>query len=312
LLAQAMYRAGDPLDALDTIKEIAARGDADSYSLMTTARAFEASNRPDLAINPLNDAALAAIRPSLPLPDPVTLAQAADDVQRSPNDARVIVPYIRLLMGNGDIDIAANEALRLQSNNPGVADAHLLVGDIEYARGNTAAAIGAYQKAREISFTEPVMLRLVDALARAGEEKAAGETLAAYLAFNPTNLTALRLAGYRSLDAGQWANAIALLERVRARLGYNDSILLANLARSYSEAGKHEAAVSYAALAYRVAPANNMVTRIYGQVLLKSGKRPKAAAELLQKAANMSPDDMVVARDLRHAKLALAKSAQRQ
>ena len=28
LLAQAMYRAGDPLDALDTIREIAGRGDA--------------------------------------------------------------------------------------------------------------------------------------------------------------------------------------------------------------------------------------------------------------------------------------------
>jgi cellulose synthase operon protein C len=312
LLAQAMYRAGDPLDALDTIREIAARGDADSYSLMTTARAFEASDQPGLAINPLNDGAIAVIRPSVPLPDHVTLAQAADEVQRSPNDARAVVPYIRLLMLNGDIDTAANEATHLQAGNPGVADAHLLVGDIEMAKGNAAAAVGAYQKAREISFTEPVMLRLVDALARAGDGKAAGDTLAAYLAYNPTNLTALRLAGYRSLDARQWQSAIVLLERVRARLGYNDSILLANLARSYSGAGNHAAATRNAALAYRVAPANSMVTRIYGQVLLKSGKRPKAAAELLQKAANMMPDDVDLARDLRRAKLALAKSAKRE
>lgn len=312
LLAQAMYRAGDPLDALDTIREIAARGDADSYSLMTTARAFEASDQPDLAANPLNDAALAIVRPSLPLPDPVTLTDAIEEVKRSPNDARIVVPYIRLLMLSGDIGTAATEAFRLQAGNPGVADAHLLVGDIEIARGNSESAAAAYQKARGISFTEPVMLRLVDALTRAGDAKAADETLAAYLAYNPNNLAALRLAGYRSLDAKRWTNAINLLERVRARLGYNDSILLANLARSYSGAGKHEAANSYAALAYRVAPANSMVTHVYGQVLLKWKKRPKAAAELLQKAANMAPADVELAKDLHRAKAALAKSAKRE
>lgn len=312
LLAQAMYRAGDPLDALDTIREIAARGDADSYSLMTTARSFEASDQPELAVNPLNDAALAVVRPSLPLPDPVTLADAIEEVKRSPDDARVVVPYIRLLILNGDIETAATEAFRLQAGNRGVADAHLLVGDIEIARGNPASAAAAYQNAREISFTEPVMLRLVDALTRAGDAEAADQTLAAYMAYNPNNLVALRLAGYRSLDAKRWTSAIALLERVRARLGYNDSILLANLARSYSGAGKHEVANSYAALAYRAAPANSMVTRVYGQVLLKSGKRPKAAAELLQKAANMAPADAEVANDLRRAKAALLKSAKRQ
>ena len=304
LLAQAMYRAGDPLDALDTIREIAARGDADSYSLTTTARAFEVSDQPERAVDPLNDASLAIIRLSQPLPDPVTLAQASDDVRRSPNDARLVVPYIRLLLLNGDVETAAVEAIRLQAANPGVADAHLLVGDIAMRRGDAIAAQNAYQQARAISFTEPVMLRLVDSLAKSGNEKAAGETLAAFLAYNPTNLTALRLAGYRNLDAGQWANAISLLEHVKAKLGYNDSILLANLARSYSGAGKHDTAIRNASIAYKIAPANSMVTHVYGQVLLKSGKRPKAAAELLQKAANMMPDNAEILRELKRAKLA--------
>lgn len=307
LLAQAMYRAGDPLDALDTIREIAARGDADSYSLMTTARAFEASDQPGRAVDPLNDASLATIRLSQPLPDPLTLVQASDDVRRSPNDARLVVPYIRLLLLNGDAETAAVEAIRLQAANPGVADAHLLVGDIAMRRGDVVAAQNAYQQARAISFTEPVMLRLVDSLAKSGNDKAAGETLTAFLAYNPTNLTALRLAGYRNLDAGQWANAISLLERVKAKLGYNDSILLANLARSYSGAGKHDAAIRYASIAYKIAPANSMVTHVYGQVLLKSGKRPKAAAELLQKAANMMPDNAEIQNELKR-----AKSAKRQ
>lgn len=288
LLAQAMYRAGDPLDALDTIREIASRGDANSYSLMLTARAFEASGQAARAVDPLNDAAASTIRPALPLPETVSLIGAADAARRDPDNARAVLPYIRLLMAAGDSETALNEALRLQRSNGGVAEAHLLVGDIELDRGNLPAALAAFQAAREIRFTEPVMLRLVDALSRSGNEVGANETLTAYLVYNPQSLTALRLAGHRALDARQWPTAIALLERVRFRLGNNDSILLANLARAYSGAGQHKKAVAYAATAYRVAPANVMVTRVYADVLKRWGKRPKAARELSIKVAAIS------------------------
>ena len=288
LLGQAMYRAGEPLDALDVIREIAGRGDADSYSLTLTARAFAASGQPARTVDPLNDAAIAVVRPALPLPEPVSMLGAADAARREPDNARAVLPYIRLLVAAGDVATAASEARRLQASNPGVADAHLLVGDIEAERGNLPAAIAAYGQARAISFTEPVMLRLVDALARTGDQKAADETLAAYLAYNPSNLTALRLAGYRNLDAGQYRGSIVLLERVRGRLGYNDSLLLANLARAYAGMGDFGRATEYAAIAYRVAPANAMVTKTYADVLKRSGKRPKAARELAAKVAALS------------------------
>ncbi len=309
LLSQALYRAGNPLDALDTIRPIAERGDADSYSLMLAARSFEASDQPERAMTALDDSMRASIRPSLPLTDIMSLAGAADEARRAPDNARVIVPYIRALMAAGDLDTAFAEATRLQAGNQGVTDAHILVGDVETARGRLPQAITAYQQARAISFTEPVMLRLVDALDRSGDNKGAGETLAAYLAYNPTSLTALRLAGYRALDAGDWKNAIGLLERVRSRVGHNDSILLANLARAYSGAGNHDIAAREAATAYRIAPANRMVTHVYGQILLRSGKRPKAAAELLQKAANMMSDNVQVARELARAKAAYKKAS---
>jgi cellulose synthase operon protein C len=138
---------------------------------------------------------------------------------------------------------------------------------------------------RRIAFTEPVMLRLVDALGRNREQQAADEVLAAFLAHNPMNLTALRLAGYRNLDAGQFAAAAMLLGRVRRRVGHNDSVLLANLARAQAGAGRLDAAVENAAIAYRVAPMNAFVVRVYADVLKRSGKRPKAARELAVKAA---------------------------
>ena len=302
LLAQAMSRAGNSLDALDVIRPIAERADADSYSLMLAARSFEASDQAGRAASALDDAMRVDIRSALPLFDSVSLAGAADEARRAPDNAKVIVPYIRALMAVGDLNIALTEALRLQAGNQGVADAHILVGDVEIARGQLLAAIAAYQKARAISFTEPVMLRLVDALDRSGDSIGAGETLAAYLAFNPTSLAASRLAGYRALDSGHWKNAIALLERVRRRVGHNDSILLANLARALSGAGNHDAAIREAATAYRIAPANPVVTHVYGQVLLKSRKRPKAAAELLQKAMILMPENIKVQRELKAAR----------
>ncbi|HNW17449.1 MAG TPA: tetratricopeptide repeat protein [Sphingorhabdus lacus] len=312
LLAQALYRAGDPLGALDTIKEIASRPDADSYSLMLTARAFEASDQPLRASAPLDDGALATFRPALPLPEPISLEAAAFEAQREPNNARIVLPYIRLLAAQGNNDAAWTEAVRLQNANPGVADAHVIVGDIEMARGNTQSAVNAYQQARQITFTEPVMLRLVDALGKLDRQKEASETLSAYLQYNPTNLTALRLAGYRHLDVGNWNGAILMLERVRKRLGNNDAILLANLARAYAGANQMGKALGYARTAYDLAPANVMVTQIYGQLELKSGKRPKAAMELLQKAQAMMPENQEVAAQLSRAIAAYRKSAKRQ
>ncbi|WP_160352822.1 tetratricopeptide repeat protein [Sphingorhabdus profundilacus] len=312
LLALAMYRAGDPLGSLDIIREIASRPDADTYSLKLTALAFVASNQPERATNPIDDAAIAAIRTSLPLPEPETLDSAARAARQDPDNAQTILPYIRLLAAQGDIETALNEALRLQAGNGGVADAHIIVGDLEMARANLPAAIVAFQKARQISFTEPVMLRLVDALSMTGREDEARETLAAFLAYNPTNLSALRLAGYRNLDARNWDQAIILLERVRGRLGNNDAILLANLARAYSGARHHAKAVHFAEIAYHIAPANAMVTHIYGQALLQQGRRPKAAKELLQKAVILMPENTQVAAAFRRAQAAYRMSAKRQ
>ncbi|HPV67426.1 MAG TPA: hypothetical protein PLU56_03975, partial [Sphingorhabdus lacus] len=269
-------------------------------------------DQPLRASAPLDDGALATFRPALPLPEPISLEAAAFEAQREPNNARIVLPYIRLLAAQGNNDAAWTEAVRLQNANPGVADAHVIVGDIEMARGNTQSAVNAYQQARQITFTEPVMLRLVDALGKLDRQKEASETLSAYLQYNPTNLTALRLAGYRHLDVGNWNGAILMLERVRKRLGNNDAILLANLARAYAGANQMGKTLGYARTAYDLAPANVMVTQIYGQLELKSGKRPKAAMELLQKAQAMMPENQEVAAQLSRAIAAYRKSAKRQ
>jgi tetratricopeptide (TPR) repeat protein len=312
LMAQAMYRAGDPFDALDAIKPIAVRTDADTYAFMLTARAFEASDQAERSFAPLNEASISIVRKATPLPEAVTLDAAADEVRRTPDNARTMLPYIRLLLANQDTDMALAQATRLQAGNQGVPDAHLIVGDVLAARGDYLGALGAYQKAREISFTGPVMLRITDALVRTGKHRDASETVSQFLAYNPENLTALRLAGYYNLDAAKWTEAVFLLNRLVGRVGDNDPILMINLARAFAGAGQAEEAERHAEIAYRIMPANAFITVHYGRILLKAGNRPKAALELFQKADALMGPDVQLAKDLVNAKAAFKKSAKRQ
>jgi tetratricopeptide (TPR) repeat protein len=312
LMAQAMYRAGDPFDALDAIKPIAVRTDADTYAFMLTARAFEASDQAERSFAPLNEASISIVRKAIPLPEAVALDAAADEVRRTPDNARTMLPYIRLLLANQDTDTALAQATRLQAGNQGVPDAHLIVGDVLAARGDYLGALGAYQKAREISFTGPVMLRITDALVRTGKHRDASETVSQFLSYNPENLTALRLAGYYNLDAGKWNEAVLLLNRLVARVGYNDPILMINLARAFAGAGQMEEAERHAEIAYRSMPANAFITVNYGRILSKAGNRPKAALELLQKADALMDPDVQLAKDLVKAKAAFKKSTKRQ
>ncbi len=301
LLARAMYRNGDALDALDEIKTVTARPDADNYSLMLAARALEAAGQGEKAAPLLDAAAQPVVRHAIPLAEMLTLSAAAEGARSNPNNARFVVPYIRSLMLERNYNAAATEAARLQSTNSGVAEAHVIMGDVEIERGNVTSAIVAYAKAREINYSEGTMLRIVDAHRRLGNANGAREALIAYLTFNPSNLMAQRLLAYLMLDNKEWAGAIPLLERLRTRIGYNDSILLANLARAYSGTKRHDDAIMAASTAYRIDPANPMVTHVYGQVLLKSGKRPKAARELLQKAALLVPGNVEITAELKRA-----------
>ena len=299
LLAQSVYASGDGEGALEEIRPLASRADADSYSLKVAGRAFEANGERDKAAGGLNAASLPLVRHAQPLDtNPLTDAGVADAARRNPGNARYIIPQIRALLRRGQNGQALAMAQQIRAKNPGVANAHLVEGDVLMATGSVASAIEAYNRAAAISFTEPVMLRLAEASGRQGNAKRQRELVAGFVANNPVSLPALRLLAYYNLDDGKWADAIAPLEYVLWKTGYNDSILLINLARAWSGQGNQEKAASYAAIAYRIDPANPMVTHIYGQILLKSGKRRKAAKELLQKAVQLMPANKDAKADL--------------
>ena len=307
LLARAMHKAGDHRGAWDAIAPIVDRPDADSYTVMLGARILEALGERNPAAGRLDRAIYPTVAASKPLAERQSLAGAASEAQRFSRNADAVIPYIRLLLANGDTATARVQANQLLVGNAGVVAAQLVAGDVEMAAGNVAGAIAAYERARKIAFTSPTMLRLVSAYRSAGNNAAASKTISEFLNFNPDSLAGQRLWAFDLLDRGQWAEAINWLQRARSRLGYNDAILNANIARAYAGAKQWDDAVREAKLAYRVHPANVMTTQVYGQVLLASGKDKQGAHNLLRKANKLAPDNAEIAKDYAAARKALGK-----
>jgi len=80
-----------------------------------------------------------------------------------------------------------------------------------------------------------------------------------------------------------------MLQAVRAQIGDNDAVLMADLARAAMEDGDRNAARAYAAHGYRLMPGNPVTADMFGWVLLRSGEKGPAAVDLLEKAVALAP-----------------------
>ena len=290
LLGAAMLRANDPQGAILVLRPLADRPGADSYTMSVMGRALETvGDRVGAApyLQCAADPVAVEGAPFVPNEDLTTLVQAAAE---QPNDARTAIPLIRGLINAGNATGALDQAQKLQRDNPGAPAAHILVGDALAALGRPAEAAGAYQRAATIDFSEPVALRLINARARAGDPAGATRVLNLYLAQNPRSVPALTLAAQRFGEAGDWPQAIAILEDLRRRLGDRDVAMLTNLARAYVRIGRPDAALPYARRAYELSPANPAATDIYGWTVFRKGDDRGRAIALLEKATALAPD----------------------
>jgi tetratricopeptide (TPR) repeat protein len=300
LLAAAQWRVGDSAATIATLRPLAERADADSYVLTLFARAL-AARGDSAAAAFLARAANPGIRATAPLGAPVTDAELAAlrrDSAARPGQATAQVALIRALLGRGLGSEALEQARLLQSANPGAPDAHVLVGDSLGALGDYAAAAQAYRQAANIAFTEPVALRLVEALRNAGDQAGAARVLALFLQQNPQSVPATMLAANNYLQAGDWKRSIALYERLRSRLGDRDATLLNNLAWAYSQTGDYETALPLAARAWQLDRNNPATADTFGWLLFKSGEDPARGLALLKQAAEGAPTDEDIRRRL--------------
>jgi tetratricopeptide (TPR) repeat protein len=293
LLGTAQWRAGNYRDAAEALRPIADRPDADAYTLSLMGRSLEAMGDQmaaapylDRAASPGQGAATAFGTGA----DLGTLARDATIDRGAPARIR----YIRGLIASGDGDRALDEARALQSTNPGTPAAHLLVGDALTAIGRPGEAAEAYRLAANISFSEPIALRLIDALDRAGNRPAALEALRLFLSQNPRNVSALLLASDYLQRGRDWDASIRILEGLRARMGNRDALILNNLAWAWTRAGDVERGLIYARHAYALAPSNPAAADTLGWLLYSSGRDRVGGRQLIEKAAAIAPDAPLV------------------
>lgn len=288
LLGAALLQSGDPKGALQVLRAIAVRGDADSYTLALVGRAFEQTGERDWAAKFLDRAAFPLIDPATPFGSDHGLDETRAAVDQRPDNPVAGVLYIRRLIANGDSRAALAEAQRLAMRYPGAPQAHLLVGDTLMQMGRIDEAAGAYRHAADLRFDEPTMLRVVDSLDRAGRRAQAATVLAVFLSQNPENATAQRLTGHWQIASGNWDAAIATLESLRGRIGNRDAALLSELAFAYAGDGDADTARIYGAAAYKLAPLNPAAVDAFGWALFQAGEND-AALEVLTKAVSIAP-----------------------
>ena len=305
LLGSAQWQAGDARAAVNTLRPLADRPDADAYTLSVIGKALARLGDEAAAGRYLARAAVPPVSATSPLDDPLSLAEL--EALRREADARPdAVPskvvLIRALLGRGAGPEALQRAQQLQAANPGVPDAHVLVGDALAIQGYHSAAATAYRRAANLAFNEPVALRLIESLRNSGDEAGAGRVLALFLQQNPQNVSAQTMAANAYLQARNWPEAIALYEAVLKRIGGGDATLLNNLAWAYAETGEYERALPLARRAWSLEPNNPATADTLGWLLFRSGKDRVGGLALLERAARGAPSDEEIRAHLKSAK----------
>lgn len=289
LLARALYAEGEHEVLLARFRPVANQGGASAYLLTLVARSLEAIGEGGEALDYLARAAAPDTAPLLRLDEgdePWLLANAA---RAAPRDARAVIPYVRMLVAQGDFALAAEFAKPLADANPGVPDAQMLLGDTYFASGNASAALPLFVRAAQIRLSEPVVRRLSLVLRETGRVDEANALLERFVSLSPANTGGLRMLANAYIDQGNWAGAISTLSALHVRVGNNQPLLLADLAMARLRNGDAATAAHDARLAYRVQPASILATHVRGLALTSQGSAPMVAVELLEKAEAKQP-----------------------
>ncbi|MGE4431973.1 MAG: tetratricopeptide repeat protein [Sphingobium sp.] len=294
LLARACYEDARYAEAERTLFPIVERSDASSYALTLAARIHEALGNRDVADGFLRRASRMVAGPSevyrgAGRPVDVAGAANADPALAGPN-----LRYIRALLEAGQAETAAARARMLARANPGAPAALMALGDSLMATGRYDEAAAAYERSANIRYRQDIALRLVDAWRRAGDAGKAERALGLFVAQNPMDVEGQRLTASFLLAAGEHGRALGLLSALRQRLGNEDALLMADMARAYVGLGQPDRALPYAAHAYRLLPMSAVASDVFGWTLLRAGWDKKQARELLEKAQGLAPAEPLV------------------
>lgn len=309
LLARSLYDDGQYGEAERILYPLVQRADAGSYALTLAARIHEAMGDRAVAAEFLHRAAAMTQGPSEVYRGAGEAERIAGAANADLTDRAANIRYIRALLESGRTDAALARAKRVEEIHPGAPFAVIMLGDALMASGRFADAAAAYERAGNMRFDENVALRLVDAWRRAGETGKARRVLGLFMVQNPMNVEGQRLVASFLLSEGEYQRALAILSGLRERLGTEDTLLMADIARAYMGTGKPDLALSFAAHAYRLMPASAVTSDIFGWTLHKAHPKDRRSLELLEKARTLAPSEPLVQLHLGLAYAAFGESA---
>ena len=285
ILAAASWADGDSAAAAKALAPIVARDDADSWSLLLAARIAAENGAEGLRES------YAARAAALTRGDAEPFAFGQSILLRSAGDAAPLdparaIPAMAADLAQGDGARAVARAETLRDANPGVAEAHILLGDAALAVGRFGLAAQSYRAAHNLDASERSALRLANALYRGGDVAGARAAIGALGRSDPASIAADRIAGHLAIDGGEWERAIWHFERVRRRIGDRDAVVLRELARAYAAKGDRARARAFIDRAYRLQPLNAAIMELYADLLDVEGDA-QAASDLRDKAAQI-------------------------
>jgi tetratricopeptide (TPR) repeat protein len=308
LLAAAQFRSHDPAAVIATLRDSADSPRADSYVLTLFARALEARGDRAAAAHYLDRAALPAPAGGSGV-SPDRLAMLRRAVAVAPGNREPRIALARALIAARAFDAGLAQAQAVLAADPADPVGLVLVGDALAARANWSGAAEAYRRAANVTFTEPVALRLIGALRHVGNDPAAYQALALFLEQTPRSIPGLLIAADIAMASGQWDRAVAILEWVRERTGNRDAALLNNLAWANARTGERARAVAMARAAYALVPGNPAAADTYGWMLVSSGQQVRRGVTLLEQAAAQAPAAPAVRWHLAQAYVAIRRLA---
>ncbi len=295
LLARTLYTARDFNGVVQRFSAAGARPDASPYLLTLLGRSYEELGRRELAAPLLDRAAAASDPPIVPIAETGGVGFYAPRWRDAPFDMANAVPYLRALLGSGQLAEAEAIAERMRTAKPGSGDIQGLAGDVQLALHRGPAAVERYRAAATVRQSDDLLPRMFSALALAGQGRAIAPLASNYLAMNPQNRLAARLVASSAAASGDWPRSRLMLENLRIRSGDNDVRLLADLSLAELRDGDKAAAIESAKAAYRLQRASPVAAQAYAMALIASGQRGISVRRLLDKAqAGMGSNPMLV------------------
>lgn len=263
LLAQIQYAGGDLPGALDSYSKLAAVLPTSALAQFRIAQIYLSSDNDGGAASALKNALL--IRPDY-------------------LDAQQALVAVEVKRGN--YEQAIGVARQVQKQLSKLAVGFLLEGDVRMKQNQSGPAAKLYAQAYALSDSAPVVIKLHDAMTRAGQGKEADARIAQWLDAHPADAAARMYMGGRA-QAEQRHKVAARYFLAVLKAEPKNAEAMNNLAWSlYQE--KDEAALDYAQRANKLAPDSPAVLDTLGWLLVERGDTARGLP-LLQRAAALAP-----------------------